>query len=227
MQNNFDFCILIFDFIVSYTVSLANKPSLSYTNFMALKNQSSLMKKLLSQNKEIPRLPKKEDLVEGQVIEMGKNALILDLGALGTGIVYGAELKDNKELVKEIKIGDTISAVVLEPENEDGYVELSLKEGQLAKAWAELKKKKEAQEILTAKVTKANQGGLIVKLNDLVGFLPASQLSAKNYPRVENGDKNKILSHLNKFVNKEIKVKIITLDQKQDKLIVSERTIIN
>lgn len=184
------------------------------------------MNKLFSQDKAMPQLPQRGDLIEGQVIEMSKNALILDLGALGLGIVYGAELKEDKEIRKEVKIGDTLSAIVLEPENEDGYVELSLKEAHIAKAWTELKKKKDAQEIITAKIVGANRGGLVVGLNGLIGFLPVSQLSAKNYPKVEGGDQNKILSHLNKFVNQEIKVKIIALDQKQDKLIVSERAVV-
>lgn len=193
---------------------------------MANKNQSSLMKELLAKNKEIPQISKKGELIEGQVIEISKNALILDLGALGTGIVYGAELKESREICKELKIGDTLSAIVLDPENEDGYVELSLKEANLAKAWSELRKKKEAQETITAKVIEANRGGLVVEFNGLTGFLPVSQLSAKNYPKVEGGDRNKILSHLNNFINQEIKVKIITLDQKQDKLIVSEKAIV-
>jgi small subunit ribosomal protein S1 len=189
------------------------------------KKQSQKMKELLSKGTAAPPLPQAGELVEGKIIEMSKTALILDLGPLGTGIVYGAELRENKNLIKGLKIGDTISVLVLDPENEDGYVELSLKEANLEKAWQTLKEKKQAKEIVTAKVIEANRGGLVVNLYGLIGFLPVSQLSSQNYPRVEGGNKGKILNHLNKFINKEIKVKILSLDQNTKQLIVSEKAI--
>lgn len=189
------------------------------------KKQSQKMKELLTKDTEIPNLLQAGELIEGQIIGLSKNALILDLGPLGTGIVYGAELRENKELLKGLEIGQTISALVLEPENEDGYVELSLKEANLEKAWQFLREKKQAKETVAAKVIEANRGGLVVNLNGLIGFLPVSQLSAQNYPRVEGGDRDKILNHLNKFINQEIKVKIISLDQNTKQFIVSEKVI--
>jgi len=74
-------------------------------------------------------------------------------------------------------------------------------------------------------VAAANRGGLMISVREISGFLPVSQLSYDHYPRVEDGDKNKILQELNKFVNKELDVKIIDLDPGQQKLIVSERAI--
>ena len=181
------------------------------------------MKELLIKDKQSPHLPQSGDLVEGQIIKISKNALILDLGPLGTGIVYGGELREDKDMLKELAVDQSVSALVLDPENEDGYVELSLREAGLEKAWLTLREKKQADQTVTVKVTEANRGGLIIKTGSLIGFLPVSQLSDKNYPRVEGGDKDKILDHLNKFVGQEMKVKIIDLDQKTDKLIVSEK----
>ena len=184
------------------------------------------MKDLLTaKQKEIPHPPQVGELIEGQIIEMSKNSLILDLGPLGTGIVYGGELKENKGLLKGLKIGDNVSALVLDPENEDGYIELSLKEANLEKSWQAAKEKKQTQKVVVVKVIEANRGGLVVAFNGLLGFLPVSQLSDKNYPQVEGGDKDKILSHLNKFLNQELKVKIIGLDQNKKQLIVSEKAI--
>ena len=71
---------------------------------------------------------------KGQIIKISKNALILDLGPLGTGIVYGGELREDKDMLKELAVGQNVSALVLDPENEDGYVELSLREAGLEKA---------------------------------------------------------------------------------------------
>ena len=186
---------------------------------------TEIMKNLISDEKQGPRLPQPGDLIEGRIIKISKNALILELGPLGTGIVYGGELRENQDLLKDLKIGRQISALVLDLENEDGYVELSLKEANLEKAWADLKAKKQNEEIIAVKVIEANRGGLVIKFSSLTGFLPVSQLSPQNYPRVEGGDKNKILKELNKFVGKELSVKIISLDKKNDKLIVSEKAI--
>ena len=101
------------------------------------------MKELLAQEDKMPRLPQSGNLVEGKIIKLSKNAIILELGPLGTGIIYGGEWKDNREIIKDFKVGDKISALVLAPENEDGYVELSIREATLEKTWTELKVKKQ------------------------------------------------------------------------------------
>ncbi len=187
------------------------------------KGKSELMKDLIAQERQAPSLPQAGDLIEGKIIKISKSAIILDLGPLGTGIVYGGELKENKEALRELALGQTITALVLETENDDGYVELSLREAGLEKSWLEIKEKKRSNQPITVKIIEANRGGLIIRSNSLVGFLPVSQLSAENYPKVEGGDKEKILEHLNKFVGRKIEVKILDLDQKTDKLIVSEK----
>jgi len=183
------------------------------------------MKDLITKDKQAPSLPQAGDLIEGKIIKISKSAIILDLGPLGTGIIYGGELKEDKETLKELALEKTITALVLEPENEDGYVELSLREASLEKTWLEVKEKKKSGQPITVKVIEANRGGLVIRSASLVGFLPVSQLSPKNYPKVEGGDKEKILEHLNKFVGQEMEVKILDLDQKTDKLIVSEKAL--
>ena len=191
------------------------------------KSKSQTMKDLLVKHMDTVRLPQAGELIEGQIIKISNNSVLLDLGAHGTGIIYGRELKENKSLTKNLKVGDKISALVIESENEDGFVELSLKEANLKTAWKSLRELKEKDEIVSAKVLDANRGGLILSIKGVIGFLPVSQLSQENYPRVEGGDKNKILNHLSKFINKEIKVKIIGLDQKSDKLIASDQGVEN
>lgn len=182
------------------------------------------MNDLLSKEKQAINLPQPGNIVEGRIIKIGKSAIIVELGPLGTGIVYGGELKDNRNMLKELSVGQEISALVLDAENEDGFVELSLKEAHLEKIWKSLQEKKQDNDVITVKITEANRGGLVIKFSDLVGFLPVSQLSYQNYPRVEGGDKNKILQHLNQFIGKEMTVKIINLDKKEEKLVVSEKS---
>ncbi|MDD5589724.1 MAG: S1 RNA-binding domain-containing protein [Candidatus Portnoybacteria bacterium] len=180
------------------------------------------MSQLLTQS---PVLPKANQIVKGQVIEIGKNMVFIDLGAIGTGIILGREVKDNQDVIKKLKIGDEIFAMVLEPENENGFVELSLKAANKQSAWEELRELMQKKEPITTKITQANKGGLIMEIKGITGFMPVSQLSYEHYPRVEDGDKNRILSELNKFVNKEMAVQVIDLDQQQQKLIVSEKAL--
>lgn len=187
--------------------------------------KKSLMSNLLSQTTQTPKLPKPGDIVSGQVLEIGKNSIFVDLGPLGTGVLLGREIKENRDLVKSLKIGQEISAMVLEEENENGLIELSLQAAHREQSWDDLKKIMDTQETTKAKIISANRGGLMVAVRDISGFLPVSQLSYEHYPRVEDGDKNKILQELNKFVNKELDIRIIDLDPSQQKLIVSEKAI--
>jgi len=174
---------------------------------------------------QTPKLPRAGEIVNGKIIEISKSTIFIDLGSVGTGVLLGREIKENRALVKSLKIGQEITAMVLEPENEQGFVELSLQAAHREQSWDTLKQLLRSQEIVSAKITSANRGGLMVETRGIVGFLPVSQLSYEHYPRVEDGDKNKILQELNKFVNKEMTVRVIDVDPSQQKLIVSEKAI--
>lgn len=189
------------------------------------KEKKQIMKELLAKDADISRLPQAGDLIESEIIKISSSALIVQIEPVGTGIVYGGELKENRDLIKDLKVGDKISALVVDPENDDGYVELSIKDAYAEKNWTTLQTQKQLNEPISAKVIEANRGGLVIRAAGITGFLPVSQLSNENYPRVEGGDKNKILAHLNQFIGKELLVKIIGLDRKEDKLIVSEKEI--
>lgn len=170
-----------------------------------------------------PKTPKVGEIISGQILEVGRSTVFIDLGSSGTGVLLGREIKENRNLIKSLKPGDAISAMVLETENENGFVELSLQAAHREQSWDILKKMQMGQEIVKARITAANRGGLMIELNGVAGFLPVSQLSNEHYPRVEDGDKGKILQELNKFINKELEVRILDVDQSQQKLIVSEK----
>lgn len=170
-------------------------------------------------------LPKAGSVLTGEVISISKNAVLIDLGSLGTGIVYPAEFYDNPNLQKAIKAGQEVSAILLDLENEDGYRELSLKRAQMTTAWQDIKIKKDSGEIITTKVVNINKGGLIVEINGIQGFLPLSQLMAEHYPKIEGGDTTKIVQALQKFRNQDIQVKILDFGEEEGRLIVSEKAI--
>lgn len=172
---------------------------------------------------DTPELPKEGDLIEGTVSAIGRARVYIDLPPFGTGLIYGREYMNARDILRKVSIGDTIAAKVVDTENKDGYIELSLKEARQALIWSEAEEVCRNKKTLSLEVKEANKGGLIIEWQGIQGFLPASQLSADNYPRVDNGDKDKIFTALNDLVGKNLNLMIITADQKEQKLIFSEK----
>jgi small subunit ribosomal protein S1 len=167
--------------------------------------------------------PKEGDVIEGVVIDISSNAVYLDLGVFGTGIVLGKEIKDGLGTTDRLKVGDSVSATVTDIENDDGYIELSVREASIEKAWLDLEEKQGNEAVFAVKILDANKGGLIVEVNGITGFLPVSQLSNEHYPRVEEGEKSKILEKLRSYIGTEMQAKVIDTNREDEKLIVSEK----
>jgi small subunit ribosomal protein S1 len=159
------------------------------------------------------------DVVEGSVIAAEKHEIWLDLGARGTGLVIGREIEQSDD----IKPGDTISASVLESETDEGYAILSLKKVAKEKGWEALEARLASGEVFAVSPFDANKGGLLIEVDGIRGFLPVSQLSAENYPRVSGADKDEILHRLTRLVGRPLNVRILDLDRRDNKLIFSEK----
>lgn len=184
------------------------------------------IKKDATKNNDIKpsfNIPKTGDVIEGTIFQINKSGIFVDLKNFKTGIIYAREIKEHPEYFRSVKIGEKILMKITKLENENGYVELSLKEAGSELKWKELGKTMEEKKIVEGEVLKANKGGLILDINGIQAFLPVSQLSAENYPRVEGGDTQKILQALQKLVAKSLKVKIIGFSPEEGKLIVSEK----
>ncbi len=164
-----------------------------------------------------------EALVEGKVLAIEKSAVYIDLAPFGTGIIFGREFINAKDIIRKVAVGDVVKAKIVSKENEDGYVELSLKEAKQALIWSEAEKVIKSKQILEIMVKEANKGGLILEWQGISGFLPASQLASEHYPRVEDSDKDKILKELKKLVGQRINVVMISALPKEGKLIFSEK----
>jgi len=180
------------------------------------------MKELL-EKENLMRPLKVGEIVEGKVIGNGKSSVFLDLGAMGTGIIYGKEFYEAKDKLKNLKIGDKVFAKIIDLENEEGYIELSLNQASDELTWEELKQKREKGEMISVKILGANKGGLVTEISNLAAFLPVSQLLSEHYPRVEGGDTSKILRELQKFIGQTLEVKIFDSDSRTGKLILSEK----
>lgn len=162
-------------------------------------------------------------ILEGKIIGKGRSSLFLDLGPLGAGIIYGKEFQGSKNEIKNLKTGDTLLVKIIDLENEEGYIELSLSQASEEIIWERLRQKKEDGETIMIKVSGANKGGLLTEVSGLAAFLPVSQLLTDHYPRVEKGDSVKILQELQKFVGQDMEVKIFDLEPRDGKLILSEK----
>ncbi len=162
-------------------------------------------------------------IVEGKIVARDRAALYIDLGNQGTGIIYGREFYEVKEAIKNLEIGDTVFAKIVEMENEDGYRELSLRDATKDLGWQKIKEIKDNDELVSVKITGVNKGGLLTTLNGMAAFLPVSQLSPENYPRVADADKAKILKELQKFIGRTLEVKVLDFLAEENKLILSEK----
>ncbi len=173
--------------------------------------------------KHMVEIPEVGEVVQGTVIHVASSYALIDLGSIGTGIVLGKEMRDGLGPEGKLKVGTTIIATLMDYENEDGYIELSIREASYEKSWDDIEHKLTNREVVTTKVIEANKGGLMIEINGIAGFLPVSQLSSEHYPRVEDGDKNKILDLLKKLIGQEVHVRILDADRENEKLIASEK----
>lgn len=169
-------------------------------------------------------VPKVGDVVEGTVLAASKQEVLIDIDGVGVGVVRGNEVYDESGEYANPDIGVRVSATILDLDNERGELELSFRFAGHQKAWGNLRELANNAEVVIAKITEANKGGLMVKVGNVSGFLPVSQLSPEHYPRVEGGDKSRILLALKEFIGQELPVRILDVNEDDNKLIVSEKS---
>ena len=173
---------------------------------------------------KLPTPPQLDETVEGAVISIDKGAVYVDLPPFGTGIIYGREFQNARDIVKRIAVGDNVTGKVVGLGGKEGYIEISLKEARQALIWAEAEDAIREKRVFDLPITDANKGGLIISWQGIQGFLPASQLKPEHYPRIADGDKDKILDELRKLVGERLQVTIIGVNPKEGKLIFSEKS---
>jgi len=156
-------------------------------------------------------------VIEGKIISVKKNEILVDLGVFGVGMVPRREIGFGKKY----EVGETVAVSVVEPELDSGYVLLSLRKAAKDRGWDEIQKVVEDGRSIEIMPYDANRGGLLIEYEGVRGFMPVSQLSAEHYPRVT--DKDEILRRLHELVGKPMAAQIIDVDQKANKLIFSEK----
>lgn len=181
------------------------------------KNSTVTMDELLAQH-EVAQLAA-GSVVEGTITSVKKHELWVDLGAQGVGVVMRREIGHGQPL----EVGQTVTVSVIDPEMEEGYALLSMRRAVKDRGWDELQRIFDANETVEITPYDANRGGLLVELEGIRGFLPVSQLAAGHYPRVSGADKDEILQKLNALTNQVLRVRILDVSRKDNKLIFSEK----
>ena len=169
------------------------------------------------------KFPKPGSIVEGTVITIRKNRVLVDLDGVSTGVIAGREAVDSSGTVQTLNAGDDVSAFVLEPENDEGLIVLSLRRASQHRTWKRFVEVHDNKEVIEVKITDANKGGLLVEVDGIKGFLPVSQLAPKHYPRVNGADSAKILQRLQSLTGKKISCRVINVDFDTKKLVLSEK----
>ena len=163
--------------------------------------------------------PQRGDLLQGTVIALDPSGLIIDLGLKRDGIVLKADLDKLPDQEGQFGVGDAISVMVVDPLDHDGNLQVSISQTRESGDWLEARQLLETDEIIHAKATDFNRGGLLVPFGRLSGFVPASHLSG--IPRGLDDEGRQ--EYLRKLVGRELPFKIIEVDPQRRRLVFSER----
>jgi 4-hydroxy-3-methylbut-2-enyl diphosphate reductase len=169
------------------------------------------MEDFLRADEEAFGTPKHGDIVDGVVVRVDADEVLVDIGAKAEGIISGKELGFRGDPDQELSPGDVIKVYVLQPENEEGNVVLSRRRAVAETTWITAAEKQESGEVIEAEVREQNKGGLIVNVLGLRGFLPSSQVGRAAANSLEG------------LVGERIWVKVLEVNRKRNRLIVSQK----
>lgn len=161
-------------------------------------------------SKEFPFI-EEGTIVKGKVVAIESDAVLVDIGFKSEGMVPISQFERTSEGELSVKVGDEIDVYIVKREGEDGLTLLSKNLAQIMRSWQILNEAYSSATALEAVVTSVTKGGWIVKILGLSGFVPLSQTGLSPEEKMED------------YLNKEIMVKVISLDEKTNKLILSRR----
>jgi small subunit ribosomal protein S1 len=196
----------------------------------AVAEPTTMAELLESSDHEVKSL-KHGDVVEGTVVRIDPDEILVDFGGKSEGVVSNRELmnrrgpRDGEESRPEIEVGHEVLVYVLQPESPEGHAVLSLRRAGLERKWRAMQERFDAGEIVEARVIDHNKGGLIVDLG-VRGFVPISQIV--DFPRRPRDEQprdaaQEIAEKLQPFVGRTLRLKILEVNRKANRLILSEK----
>lgn len=177
------------------------------------------MGRLLAVAEQEYHVPRRGDLLEGVVVSIDRDGVLVDIGAKSEGFI---PISDAQKLVDEheLTVGDTVLVSVVQPEGRGEHVILSLSRARSERGWRTLQRGSEAGTMFTGRVVDVNRGGLVVEVEGVRGFLPLSQISSVRVNGISGEELDQALARM---VGLEIPIKVLEVNRKRNRLILSER----
>lgn len=167
------------------------------------------------------RTLKRGDIVEGVVVRIDKDEVLVDIGSKSEGVIPAHEMRDvHGNPTETLHVGDEILVYVLQPENQDGHVLLSINRAQAEKGWRVAQKQFEEGQIIEAEIIEYNKGGLIANVEGVRGFVPLSQIVDL---RSLSGTEETVEERLKAMRGRRMFLKVIEINRRRNRLILSER----
>jgi small subunit ribosomal protein S1 len=184
-----------------------------------LANGLSLMEQFLSDPEHDYKTLKYGDVMEGIIMHLDRDELLVDIGSKAEGIVPAKEYSSlSAEEKDKLEVGDTVLVFVVQPENQEGHPVVSIDRARQEKSWRKLQEIHEQNEVIEAEVTNYNKGGLLVNLDGVRGFVPASQVS-----EIRGGDESSKQADMARLIGSTLPLKVIEINRHRNRLILSER----
>jgi small subunit ribosomal protein S1 len=192
------------------------------TDEMADAAEQQEMQRLLDAEEGQFKTIKRGDVVEGQIVHMDADEILVDIGLKSEGVLNTKELASSGYgSLAELHVGDNVLVYVMQPETPEGHAVVSIKRARQERQWRIAQEQFERGELLEAEVIDHNKGGLIVNLEGIRGFVPISQIL--NLKREDNADSAETQNKLQAMVGKSLQLKIIEINRNRNRLILSER----
>jgi len=173
---------------------------------------------------------KRGDVLTGTIVRISSQEILVDVGSKSEGIISGRELEHlPAEVLSELKVGEEVMTFVINPEDRNGNIVLSLSRAQAEKDWRDAEDLFKSQDVFEGQVAGFNKGGLIVKVGKVRGFVPASQMVSVHGGKLEEvaegeeGETNRPEDRWQPLVGKKLQLKVIEMDRARNRLILSER----
>lgn len=185
----------------------------------AAETAASLMEEFLNLPDHDYRILNYGDVIEGQIMHVDRDEMLVDIGSKSEGVIPAREFSSLSEDERaHLSLGDRILVFVVQSENQEGQAVLSIDRARQEKSWRRLQEIYEAGEIIDAEVTNYNKGGLLVNLDGVRGFVPASQVT-----EIRGGDEGSKQADMARLIGSKLSLKIIEINRHRNRLILSER----
>jgi small subunit ribosomal protein S1 len=179
------------------------------------------MAMLLEEFEDIYNEPQVGDIRQGIIVDKRGHEILVDIGFKSEGIVSGRELDRLGDEIAELKVGDEVPVFILR-EDKDGNMLLSIARAKAEEDWKQAEELLNSQDMFIGIVSGYNRGGAIVRIGRVRGFVPASQLSSESQS-LQVTDMEDDDDRWHRLMDTELRVKVIDLDRRRNRLILSER----